>query len=561
MQPGTHNDRASAPPGIEGVETRITRKAGSLLPSLTNQSRLSLLILGAAVVLGGWLRFSGLDAYEMTSDEGCTWAAAAAPTAKGVLHLALRLNPGKLGLQDLVLHFWMLACGDSVASMRALSAVLGTLAIVLVFAVVKELLMLDCEPGSPSHEECQAIAALSALVFALNVIAIRHSREARMYPLMLDATLGQVWFFARAARLGGAVNYAGAAFLAVAASAATLVAVPVFILEGFWLFYRLGRHGWWPVEPGSRHSWGLAIALTAAGAILALLIPWRERPPSYNSFFDWFRPMTVANLRWVFRPAVFSLLFPLTLGLAAWGTYRGGMRARDAVTLMRMWLWLPVLFLAIWLKEPAALLLVVGYAWTPIFVHRYVLTCLVPLSALMGVGIWELRLNWARTAALGLLVALALGRARAYRPSQDDLQWGAQWQEAAALAAPELRKGNPVNVELSTSVGVMRYYLRGEPGIDPALLSGDDPRATLVVVSDQARSIMGDAELHRGRDPRWAREVGSPPQPRVRPEAITPQPNRRTYHSRRVTGACPSACGFGVRALASSHGYSRGTTE
>ena len=153
-----------------------------------------------------------------------------------------------------MLHFWMRACGDSVASLRALSAVLGTLAIVLVFAVVKELLMLDCEsPGSPSHEERQAIAALSALVFALNVIAIRHSREARMYPLMLDATLGQVWFFSRAARLGGAVNYAGAAFLAVAASAATLVAVPVFILEGFWLFYRLGRQGWWPVEQGSRH--------------------------------------------------------------------------------------------------------------------------------------------------------------------------------------------------------------------------------------------------------------------------------------------------------------------
>ena len=98
-------------------------------------------------------------------------------------------------------------------------------------------------------------------MFAVNVIAIRNSREARMYPLMLDATLGQVWFFARAARLGGMVNYAGAMFLALAASGATLAAVPVFVLEGFWLLYRLYRHGWWPAEPGSRHAWGLAIAL------------------------------------------------------------------------------------------------------------------------------------------------------------------------------------------------------------------------------------------------------------------------------------------------------------
>ena len=144
MQPGT-DSRAYAQSESEGARTRIIRKARSIVPAFLNQSRLSFLILGVAVVLGGWLRFSGLNGYELTSDEGCTWAAAAAPTARRVLDLAIRLNPGKLGLQDLVLHFWMLACGDSVASMRALSAVLGTLAIVLVFAVVKELLMLDCE--------------------------------------------------------------------------------------------------------------------------------------------------------------------------------------------------------------------------------------------------------------------------------------------------------------------------------------------------------------------------------------------------------------------------------
>ena len=96
---------------------------------------------------------------------------------------------------------------------------------------------------------------------------------------------------------------------------------------------------------------------------------------------------------------------------------------------------------------------------------------------------------------LGLLIVLALGRVRAYAPSQDDLQWGAQWQEAAALAAPELRKGHPVNVELSTSVDVMRYYLRGEPGIDPALLSGNNPEANLIVVSEQARNLMDHAEF------------------------------------------------------------------
>ena len=275
----------------------------------------------------------------LTSDEGITWSAAAAPTAKQVLGLSLKLDSGKLGLHDLVLHFWMLAFGDSVASLRALSAVLGTLAIVLVFAVTKELLGLDCEsPGSPSHDEREAIAALSALLFALNVVAIRHSREARMYPLMLDATLAQVWFFTRAAGFGGAANYAGAGLLAVAASAANLVAVPVFGLEGLWLFYRLGRHGWWPVEPGSRRSWGLAIALTAAGAILALFIPWGGLRSTDSWYRTWFAAAAVYNLRFYFRSAIVSSLFPITVVLIGLGITRGHKRTPQAIALVRLWM-------------------------------------------------------------------------------------------------------------------------------------------------------------------------------------------------------------------------------
>ena len=59
--------------------------------------------------------------------------AASAPTVGEVVRQGLELNPGKLALHDIVLHFWMLAFGDSMTSIRALSALLGTLAIALVF--------------------------------------------------------------------------------------------------------------------------------------------------------------------------------------------------------------------------------------------------------------------------------------------------------------------------------------------------------------------------------------------------------------------------------------------
>ena len=155
--------------------------------------------------------------------------------------------------------------------------------------------------------------------------------------------------------------------------------------------------------------------------------------------------MTVVNLRWVLLLAVLEVFRSLLLW--AWrhfGTYRGNTRARDAITLMRMWLWLPVLFLALWLREPAALLLVVGYAWNPIFVHKYVVACRAPTLRLDGsrhLGA-SFELGY-RIAVLGLMVALALSRARAYRPSQDDLQWGRKCTDRR-LQRPLLSSGRGI---------------------------------------------------------------------------------------------------------------------
>jgi 4-amino-4-deoxy-L-arabinose transferase-like glycosyltransferase len=164
--------------------------------------RTSLLVLGAAVVVGGWLRLSGLGKYEMTADEAATWIAASAPTVRQVVAIAGEVNPGKLALHDVTLHAWILAFGDSIGSMRTLSAILGTIAIGLVYLVGVELFQSGDLPDADAAE----IAAIGALVFALCPAAVSLSREARMYPVMLDVALAQVWVLIRAARSGGAAS-------------------------------------------------------------------------------------------------------------------------------------------------------------------------------------------------------------------------------------------------------------------------------------------------------------------------------------------------------------------
>jgi 4-amino-4-deoxy-L-arabinose transferase-like glycosyltransferase len=170
---------------------------------------------------------------ELTSDEADSWYPAAGSNFREVLQRSKNFNPGKLALHDLCLHYWMLAFGDSVVSLRASSAVVATISIMLVFLVTLELFGLGPDASAQSsRENRQSVAALTSLAFAFNPIAIGSARDARMYALTLAMTLGQIWFFLRALRAGGLVNYAGAGVFSVATAAANLAGIVIFPAEG-----------------------------------------------------------------------------------------------------------------------------------------------------------------------------------------------------------------------------------------------------------------------------------------------------------------------------------------
>lgn len=494
----------------------------SIPSSYTSSSALNATILAVSVVAGGWLRFRGLGASDITADEAPSWLAASFPTVREVLHQGVELNPGNLAVHDVTLHFWMLAFGDDVTSIRALSAFLGTLAIVLVFVAARELFADDNDRASPRFaSDSTSIASLSAAIFALNVVAVRHSREGRMYELMLDATVIQLWFFLRAVRRGGFTNYAGTALFSILATGTSSVAALVFLAEGVGLFYEL--------RPGAirwRYSWNVTVSLLIAGTIIAVLTPWQLRIEK-ASYFGWITPGLLENyVHGLSGPALESPIVLVTLVLAGWGVIRGWHKYTEGVALALALMLVPPIATAIQLGS-TMLLVATIYSWTPLFAHRWILTCIVPLCILVAVGIWELGSSTLRMAALVLVVVLAAVRIHSYDPNSGDQEWGVQWRAATDAVLPELKAGRPVNVVPGYGMYAVRYYSRNDQ-VDPALLTIDNRRAQVLILADTANSLLPqDVAMLRLRYPvQLARTRGvtvlATPLAMTQPPEVTP---------------------------------------
>jgi mannosyltransferase len=455
-------------------------------------------LLAMAIALGGWLRVDAIGAREMSADEGASWAAAAAPSLAGVVRIQAALNPGKLAVYEIALHGWMKLFGGGLGAMRALSALLDTFNIVAVFMLARDLLgeRLSAKPnqdaalGGVPFAEAEAVAALTALLFAVNLVTIKYARELRMYPLALLIVLLQVWVFVRVVRRGAALfDLALLAVLTALAVGTHFSAAFMFVAEALWLAAArlIGpRGGRYPMAT----TLAIAGAFAAGGAIFLLVaLPalrsgaqafaggatgWIERP-------RWWAPLSL------FNKGMGSFAFPVMAALAGWGAWRGWARAREAIVFALTWMWLPPL-----------LMLAASYGFSPMFVERYALWCFVPFFMLAALGAWEVPGAPARTLAVGIAVCVALLHLHAYARRPHDTQW----REAARAAAAALAPGEKIAVAPPYAVNAVRYYLRDTPAAGAAL-PVDDPGARggavrVLVIGDQWNARAEVAKLLKG---------------------------------------------------------------
>jgi hypothetical protein len=412
----------------------------------SSPARLHLAILAGAIVLGGALRFLQLGASELTPDEAASWAAAAAPNLTDVIARQARFNPGKLAEYELLLHGWIRVAGSSVLAMRTLSALLGIVAIVLVYWTAREILALS-EPGTPTAgaaDSTDYTAALTALIAAASLIMIRYTREARMYPVLITALLTQTALLLRARRRGGLANYAGVSIFTIVAIAANFSAIFLFAAQASWLLLtRRGRGDDWGLK-------GLA-ALAAAGMVLMPLfgaavhssvnaldegaLTWISAPP-------WWAPVSF------FNRGAGTLPFPLLLVLAIWGVFVQWPQLRDALVFALWWMFVPVLMLF-------ALSLTV----TPLMVERYALSCFVPFFLLAALGISSILAHRMRAGAIALTVLLCLAHTGAFLLKPPSRQW--------THAIGRIRSYTPaaaISVAPPHGANVLRYYLPAHSG-------------------------------------------------------------------------------------------------
>ena len=415
----------------------------------------------------------------MSPDEGASWAAASAPSAAEVIARQPSLNPGELPIHDLMLHGWIALFGSTLAAMRALSAFFGAASILLVYFVVCELF----EESALPRDDIKTVAGLSALVFAVNLVTIKYSHEARMYPVMLAAILAQVTIFMRALRVGGLANYAAVVVLTAVAIASNFAAALIPATEGLWLVYLIARARRGPGNPNARRAWIIAIALAAAGLILVPKLFSSLHAVSAGGVGGWRKPPAWYEPFALFNKATGSFAFPILAALAIWGAIRGWQRARDSIAFALLWMWAPPL-----------MMVAASYTIAPVFVERYALSCFVPFFILAALGIFALPGDLLRAAALALVVAFSLGHIVSYDRKPHD----AQYREAIAAAESALKPGEVITAIPTYAIEVLRYYLPPDQ-LDRAVRY--DPSAAPAAVL-----ILGDQNLAPGAAQSYRKE-------------------------------------------------------
>ncbi|HXR34443.1 MAG TPA: hypothetical protein VN754_00740, partial [Candidatus Binataceae bacterium] len=437
--------------------------------------------------IGGLLRFVNLGASEMTPDEAASWAAAAAPTVADVIRRQAVLNPGKLAAYELVLHGWIGLFGSDVTAMRTLSAMLGIVAIALVFWVARELLALAgcgkrvrspgvipdgsstlCNGrGEQSAVDIDYAAALSALIFAVTLTMIRFARESRMYPLLIAALLAETGFLLRAHRRGAIANYAAVSLFTAVAIAANFNAVFTIAAQGLWLLLsREGRRGGIPYKPLAALALGAAALLPVMAGAVASSVGAMDK-----GALDWIAPPRPSELFSFFNRGTGTLPFPVLLALAAWGVVSQWSRLRDAI-----------IFALFWMYGPVILLYVMSLTVTPLLVERYALSSFVPFFILAAVGIAACNSRHVRAGAIALTVALSIGHAAPFLLKPPSLQW----RHAADLIRRDIPNAT-IAVAPSYGANVLIYYLpQSDRYVVTGLTADSCARSALLLLWDHA---------------------------------------------------------------------------
>jgi uncharacterized membrane protein len=437
---------------IAAASPRLSREAMRDAAAWAWRSRrlFSVTLLVVSVLLGAHYRFHKLQRWDMNDGEGSTWAAVVAPNVCEVVKTFWQVEAGgKHPVYDLVLHEWVRAFGASLFAMRAMSATLGTVAIVLLFFAVREVYRaLDGEAGAATGEMAGAFAAL---IFALNVTLVISARTAREFPLLIAAELLQIIFFMRAQRRGVFDDYLGLAIFTAFMLPINYSASFLLLAEAMWLVCLLAAK--WVGSSRARQLkvFRPGFAVLAGMSLLAPFLP--DAYATSRAALAWpgaklIRPEPISWLYTVLRDVFHEpALFWILAALIAFGVWR---QWRTALLVPG--------FLAVWTAGPVLAAFAESQLTRPIEMPRYVIIGFVGMFAFAGFGAACVRSTGVRillAVAIVGLSALTMDHLLKVSPNGD-------WRKAAAVAVKHVSPGEQIAVFAPYDLWVVQFYLPSE---------------------------------------------------------------------------------------------------
>jgi mannosyltransferase len=206
-------------------------------------------IVCLTATIGIFLRWWNLGERSLWIDEGYTsWVASLAPSE--ILRV-IRHDTGA-PLHFLVLHYWVSFWGNSEVSLRALSALFGSLSVPLFVVFAMKIL------------KNRAGVALATCLYCLSTMQIMYSRQARYYPIMSFLSLVGLYCLVLHSERARPLTFAGVV-LSITLSLYT---------HNMMAFYLISFMGAWAILPSGMPTIVRIKEMLAANAIIgALFLP------------------------------------------------------------------------------------------------------------------------------------------------------------------------------------------------------------------------------------------------------------------------------------------------
>jgi uncharacterized membrane protein len=336
-----------------------------------------IVLAGTAAVL---LRWSDLGLQSLWLDEGYTlWISRFSP--REIWHV-LRMDTTS-PLYYVLMHYWSLCLGTSEFSLRALSAVFGTLSIPLFYFLARKILA------------DRTAVTLAMILYAVSFLQVWYAHEARFYALFVFLSLGSVYCLllclenCSALRLSGLVLFLSACLYT----------------HNMTFFYLPGMAVMWFVYPAERRLLArVRDGLLVCSVVLLLYVPWL--PTLSAQLQRIHRGFTLAT------PKARDLLDSLcVLSGFDTSTLQDVFRGRFHTRLFGYWTWAPAVLmvfglcvcggvyavrsadrrktiaLAVYALSPVALVFAFSRVSNPIYITRVFLGCCAVLPMVLAAPI------------------------------------------------------------------------------------------------------------------------------------------------------------------------------